>query len=149
MRRAGSFYSQSHASLRAASACGAALLAVALAGCSAMGLSQPDKKPVDPNLFPADYKTDLLSYLQTNPYPIVGTREALLSPPTQMQFGTESRYASCLRAISASGRKDKLVVFFGGEINQFIDATSAQCGAAAYQPYPEVSMLLGALGTKK
>jgi hypothetical protein len=92
-----------------------------------------------------------MSYLQLNPYPIVGTRETLLSPPALMQFGTESRYASCLRAISAGGRKDKLVVFYGGEINQFIDATSEQCGSAAYQPYPEAAAMLSAIrsGSKK
>jgi hypothetical protein len=144
-------YSQPRAAAagRASSACCAALLAVALAGCSAMGLGQPEKKPVDPNLFPTDYKTDVLTYLQTNPYNLVGTREASLSPPALMQFGTESRYFSCLRATSPNGRKDKLVVFFGGEINQFVDATGEQCGAAAYQPFPELPALLARYGSKK
>jgi hypothetical protein len=35
------------------------------------------------------------------------------------------------------GAKEKFVVFYAGLINQFVDATSEQCGAAAYQSFPE------------
>jgi hypothetical protein len=39
-------------------------------------------------------------------------------------------------------------VYFGGAINQFIDA-GEQCTGAAYQPFPELPTLLATLRSKK
>jgi hypothetical protein len=44
------------------------------------------------------------------------------------------------------GGKEKMVAFFSGQINQYVDATSQQCGAAAYQPFPELPALVSQLG---
>jgi hypothetical protein len=48
-----------------------------------------------------------------------------------------SKADRCLRIDGQNGRKEKFVVFYAGLINQFVDATSEQCGAAAYQSFPE------------
>jgi hypothetical protein len=128
-------------------AVGAVFLATALAGCTSFGFGN-DPKP-DPNLFTANFKNDLLTYLQLNPANLVGTRDASLAAPALKPFGTESRYVACLRVIGPDWRKEKMVVFFAGEINQYVDATSEQCGGADYQPFPELAAMLSRFGGKK
>ena len=124
----------------------AGLATLALAACSFGGQSDP--KPVDSNIFPADYKADLLTFLRTNPYNLVGAREASLSPPELKPFGNENRYVACLRAASPDWRKEKMIVYYGGAINQFVDATEL-CKSAAYQPFPELPAMFAELSSKK
>jgi hypothetical protein len=124
------------------------MAALALAGCSSFGLGQSDQNSIDPNIFPTDYKSGLMTFLQTNPFGLVGTREAALSAPEIKPFGQESRYVACLRIAGADGNKEKMIVYFGGAINQFVDA-GPQCSGAAYQPFPELPALLATLRSKK
>ena len=124
------------------------LAALALAGCSSFGGGQPEK-PDEPNVFPADYKAGLMAFLSSNPYGLVGAREAALSAPELKAFGTERRYVVCLRTAGPDWRKEKMVVYFGGAINQFVDAASEQCGTAAYQPFPELPAMFAQLNAKK
>jgi hypothetical protein len=123
------------------------MAALTLAGCSSFGSGQADK-PIEPNVFPADYKAGVMTFLQANPYGLVGAREAALSAPELKAFGNENRYVVCLRAVGPDWRKDKMVVYFGGAINQFIDA-GEQCNGAAYQPYPELPAMFAQLRSKK
>ncbi len=123
------------------------MAAVALAGCSSFGGGQADN-PVDPNVFPANYKAGLIAFLQNNPFGLVGTREAALSAPELKAFGNENRYVACLRVTGPDWRKDKMIVYFGGAINQFVDA-GEQCNGAAYQPYPELPAVFTQLRSKK
>ena len=118
---------------RALLACQAAFF-WALAGCSQFG--KPEEKP-EPNIYPANYKTDLLAYLREKPDVLVNASAAYISTPALKQFGSESRYFVCLQIDGQKGRKEKFVVFYAAVINQFVDATSEQCGAAAYQSFPE------------
>ena len=124
------------------------MAALALAGCSSFGFGGGDQKPIEPNVFPADYRSGLMAFLQTNPSGLVGTREAALSPPELKPFGLESRYVACLRIAGTDGNKEKMVVYFGGEINQFIDA-GPQCTGVAYQPFPELPALFATLRARK
>ncbi|HEX4557518.1 MAG TPA: hypothetical protein VH249_26260 [Xanthobacteraceae bacterium] len=125
---------------------GLAVIAGALAACSSLA---PEPQAQNPNLVPDNYKALLLTRLQTDPYSLVGGREAFVSAPTLKAFGTESRYVVCLRVVAPDMRKEKLVVFFAGEINQFVDAASGDCAAAAYQPFPEMTAALARFGGKK
>jgi hypothetical protein len=129
-------------------AAAAGVVALALAGCSSFGFGGAPEKPVDPNVFPADYKSGLMAFLQNNPVGLVGAREAALSAPELKPFGTESRYVACLRVAGPDWRKDKMVVYFGGAINQFVDAGD-QCTGVAYQPFPELPALFAQLRSKK
>jgi hypothetical protein len=54
--------------------------------------------------------------------------------PVLKQFGSESRYFVCLRIDGQNVRKEKFVVFYAGLINQFVDATSEQCGTTHITP---------------
>ena len=103
---------------------------LALAGCSQFG------KP-EPNIYPANYKKDLSAYLRENSDVLVNASATYISTPALKQFGSESRFFVCLRIDGQNGRKEKFVVFYAGLINQFVDATSEQCGAAAYESFPE------------
>jgi hypothetical protein len=133
------------------SACRGALLALLLAGCSGIpGFGRSEEKPVDPNAYPADYKADVLAYLQNNAAELDGARDPYLSAPTLGQLaGAESRYFVCLRMDRPDGRKEKVIVFYGGLINQYIDASGRQCAAAAYQPFPEIAAAVAQMRGKK
>jgi hypothetical protein len=129
-----------------------AAVTLALGGCSSFN-SPPVNGP-DPNIYPANYKATMLTFLQTNAAGIVGTASAQLAPPTLRQFGSETRYVACLNASGTddirreSWHKEKMFVFYGGEINQFIDATEEGCKGAAYAPFPELPAMLAQLRSK-
>ena len=121
-------------------------LGAALAGCSSWQAEPP--RP-DPNLFPNNYKSELIFYLIANPRGFENTRESYLSAPVLKPFGNDSRYVACLRVIGPDWRREKMVVYFGGEINQFVDATKEMCATAAYQPFPEATAELSKFGMKR
>jgi hypothetical protein len=131
---------------RASFACHLIALFAVLAGCSDLG--KPEQKP-DPNAYPTNYKTDLSAYLRKNPDELVNVSTAYISTPALKQFKSESRYFVCLRLEGQDQHKEKIAIFFAGMINIFVDATSEQCGAAAYQPFPELlAGFLPASGSK-
>jgi hypothetical protein len=120
-------------------------LAGALAACSSLSSRPPT---VDANLAPANYKSSVLAFLQQNPFGLVGTVTADLSPPMLKPFGTESRYVACLRASGPNWHKEKMIVYYGAQINQFVDASEEACKDAAYQPFPELIAMLAQLQSK-
>jgi hypothetical protein len=123
----------------------ATAIAVALGGCSLGGSSKAP--PVDPNLFPADYRARLIDYLRTYLVDVTNIRDAYVTEPALKPVGNDSRYVVCLRynARDGSGHymgdKEKMIFYFAGRLNQFIDATKDYCGNAAYQPFPELQTL--------
>jgi hypothetical protein len=124
----------------------AALLPLILSGCSGGGFGRPEEKVVDPNLFPANYRTLLVTYFQEHQTEMESVRDPLISVPALGQFGgAQSRYFVCLRMDQHGSRVEKLVVFFGGQINQMTDATGSQCIGLAYQPFSELSTVLATM----
>ena len=134
---------------RAVFACVSILLVAAAAGCSDFSLWGKPDKPVDPNVYPENYKKDVLAYLKAHPAEMLNVREASISAPALRQFGSESRFFACLRVSGLDWRKDKTVIFYSGGINQFIDAEGDQCGAAPYQPFPELVAQITQMKGKK
>jgi hypothetical protein len=121
---------------------------VALGGCSGgAGFGRSEEKAPDPKLFPAEYKAKLMAYLQDNSLELENVRDAWVSAPALGQFGTppQERYFACLRMEGQGPRKEKLLIFYAGQINQYIDAADKQCATAAYQPFPELSGLVAKL----
>ena len=114
--------------------CHLAAFFLAFAGCSQFG--KPEEK-LEPNVYPANYKKDLLAYLREKSDVPVNASATYISTPALKQFGSDSRYFVCLRIDGQNVRKEKFVVFYAGLINQFVDATSEECGTAAYQSFPE------------
>jgi len=114
---------------RAVFACVSILLVAAVAGCSDFSLWGKPDKPIDPNVYPENYKKDVLTYLKAHPAEMLNVREASISAPALRQFGSESRFFACLRVSGPDWRKDKTVIFYSGGINQFIDAALASACA--------------------
>ena len=123
--------------------------ALALAGCGANDyLGKP--KEVEPNIVPTDYKKEIMDTLQHTLTDPTNVRDAFISESVLGAVGRDQRYLVCVRSNSRgfqreyTGRKDRVAYFFGGHLNQLIDATKEQCGNAAYKPFPELEkMCLG------
>lgn len=135
----------------------AALLAVALCGCST-GRSRGDRE-TRLNAYPDNYKADLLGAMHaylTDPTEI---RDAYVTDPAIKPVGQQNRYAACLRfnAKNSDGRytgsRDIMAVFVAGRFDQFIDQSTVasqpslettlkeQCGQAEYKRFPELEAL--------
>ena len=128
----------------AANACLLSTLAVSLIGCSGSSSKQPEENP---NVFPADYKNEILLTMTNTLEDPTKIRDAFISEPALRQAGKEERYVVCVRSDSRNanrnytGSKDRIGYFYAGHLNQLIDATKEQCGNAAYKPFPELEKL--------
>jgi hypothetical protein len=121
-----------------------AALVFVLAGCSS------DSKPPaveNPNVFPSDYKSEILLTLTRTLDNPTNVRGAFVTEPFLRRAGTEERYVVCIRSDSRdlagrySGSKDRIAYFYAGHLNQLVEATKEQCGSAAYKPFPELEQL--------
>ena len=121
----------------------ASALALALSACSS------DKKELEenPNVFPADYKSEILTTMTSTLDNPTNVRNAYISDPILRAAGKDERYIVCVRSDSRNvngqyaGSKDRIAIFYAGHLNQLIDATKEQCGNAAYKPFPELEHL--------
>jgi hypothetical protein len=113
------------------------------------GLAACETKPerLDPNSSPANYKADVIGLVRTTVGDPTNIRDAYISEPALKLSGAENRYVVCVR-FNGKGRdgqymgpKEKMVVYFGGSPNQYVDATPDKCGGANYQPFPELEAL--------
>jgi hypothetical protein len=113
-----------------------------LAACSGT-----EKPAVEPNLFPADYKDQILKAMPEVVADTAYIRDAGITDPALMQFGAAQRYAACVRfnprksGTEYDGIQVRLAIFNGGSLTQFTKATTEQCGSAAYKPFPEMERL--------
>lgn len=116
-------------------------VAMVLAACS----SSP-KEP-DPNIYPKEYKAQILLELQRLLDDPTNVRDAYISEPALVTVNKEQRYRVCVRSNSRNlvkeyeGSKDRIAYFYAGFLNQLVEATPEQCGSAAYQPWPELQTL--------
>jgi hypothetical protein len=129
--------------IRAKSLCLLSVFAAAVAGCSSSG-----KPPAeDPNVFPSAYKDEILNTLTNLLDDPTNIRGAYISDPVLRTVGKDQRYTVCVRFDSRDankqylGSKDRIAFFYGGQLNQLVDASKEQCGNAAYKPFPELERL--------
>ena len=129
--------------MKIASACLLSALAAGLIGCS----SSSKQSEENPNVFPADYKNEILLTMTSTLDDPTNVRGAFISEPALRQAGKEERYVVCVRSDSRNANKqytgsmDRIGYFYAGHLNQLIDATKEQCGNAAYKPFPELEKL--------
>lgn len=127
------------------------LAVIALAGCSSgMNFGGPKQKQpdviVNSNAYPANYRVQIVTMLQTllsDRADFIGT---LIAPPTLKPVAGSSypHYVVCLQfnRPEPDGPKTKVVIYLGGEPQQYVDATPDQCDGAAYQPFTELQASL-------
>jgi len=131
----------------------AILLALTCAACSkasdmfdSFTFAQSREKPVEANIFPADFKTQIIKampQLQDDPSNLRG---AFYSDPMLDPKGTVSVYTSCVRFEPRDltkqylGSRDYAVYYYGGRLQQFVPA-QGQCGYATFKPFPELEQV--------
>jgi hypothetical protein len=113
------------------------MAAAALAGCSNFGKPQQAATP-DPNLFPANYRSALVTFLRQSLTNKSDFRGGMISEPAIKTVGGSQRYVVCVQFNPQSAIKTKAAVYLSGQMTQFVDAAPDQCADAAYQPFREL-----------
>lgn len=111
------------------------LASVAIAGCST------PKPAVDPNVMPTDYRNQIATYLSQLLTDRADFRLSLVGAPVLKPVGASEHYIVCVMLNGRNQHKEKLVIYLGPNINQFVDATPGQCSDTAYQPFKELAAL--------
>jgi len=130
-----------------------ALIAGLLAGCS--GESKvldyitpgkvPDPPALEPGLFPANYKAEIINFLRGSLTTRV--KDAYIGQPVLRPMDKVQQYVTCVRYSSLdeknqpAGSETKLAVFPGGRLMQFIPGDPQICAGLAYQRFPELESL--------
>src|ERR1700729_3200009 len=110
---------------------------IAIAGCS-----NTAKPEVDANLMPTDYRNQVATYLGQVVTDRADFRNSMIGSPVLKQVGASEHYVVCVMLNGRNQHKEKVVIYLGTDINQFVDATPGQCADAAYQPFKELAALL-------
>jgi hypothetical protein len=128
---------------RVTSLCLLSALALVAAGCSSSSKAPEE----NPNVYPSNYKDEILNTMTTMLDDPTNVRSAYISDPVISTVGKEGRYTVCVRSDSRNankeytGSKDRIGYFYAGHLNQLVGATREQCGNAAYKPFPELEKL--------
>lgn len=106
------------------------------------------------NVFPANYKADLLALLRNYLNDPTAVRSAALSVPERKKFGGGERYVACFRYDARQdgryrGAKTALLVFVSGKLDRMIEGAESVegqqsrelCKDAAFTPFPEAERL--------
>ena len=129
---------------RTARLCLLTVLAMAVSACSLT-----DSKPPleNPNIFPTDFRNEILLTLPRALDDQTNIRDAFISDPALTPVGKDQRYTVCVRYNARDrnhnymGSKDRIGYFYGGRLNQLVEASKGECGNAAYKPFPELEKL--------
>ena len=98
------------------------------------------------NVFPENYRAEILAYQRSYLNDPAGIRSAAISQPALRKVGSVERYAVCVRfnAKAAGGAytgvRDHLAIFLAGKLDQMA-MTREECKDAAYGPFPELERL--------
>ena len=111
------------------------LASAVIAGCSA------PKPAVDPNVMPTDYRNQIATYLSTVLIDRADFLLSLIGAPVLKPAGAGEHYIVCVMLNGHNQHKEKVVIYLGPNINQFIDAAPGQCTDTAYQPFKELTAL--------
>jgi len=146
-------------------------MAVALAACTTeLGPTQSELRANwdAQNVFPQNYKTDLLAFLRTYLNNPVGIRSASVSAPVLKKAGPGERYVVCITYNARdtfgkyTGPKEAVAVFVSGKLDRFAElgrersqtgeaegeasaerqrAPREMCKDATFAPFPELEAL--------
>jgi hypothetical protein len=125
------------------------LVAISLVSCYATGSQPVDSGTTNStaNVFPTNYKSDLLAFYRTYLNDPTRVRDAGISEPMLKDLGPISRYVVCVRYNARksngeyAGSKVNVAIYLGGKFTQLGDPKSDACATVAYQPFPELEQL--------
>jgi hypothetical protein len=128
------------------------LALLAVSGCSSdLGPSQGELRAQweAMNVYPQNYKQDLLAFLRTYLNDPSRIRAAGVSQPQLKTIGPGRRYVACVRYNARNsdgkyaGSTDGAAVYVSGKLDSYLDGKQAQpyCKDAAYAPFPELERL--------
>jgi hypothetical protein len=123
-------------------------LTLALAACGqTLDELSKDQRRADwaaANVYPANYRAELIAYLRTYLNDPSGIREAAISEPVLKPVGYGDRYMVCVRfnpkraGGGYAGAKDHLVIYAGGKLDRYLEAAGENCKDAAFAAFPEL-----------
>ena len=122
----------------------AATLGVILGGCSVT--KPPEVKPLEPGLFPKDYKTEVVNFLRSSLTTKV--KDAFIAEPVLKTLDKVPQYITCVRYTlrdnknQSIGNEAKLAVFLGGRLMQFLPEDPKLCAGLNYQRFPEIETMI-------
>jgi hypothetical protein len=133
----------------------ASLAAAVLAGCATdIGPTSAELKArwEAQNIYPQNYRQDLLAFLRTYLNNPAQVRAAAVSQPQLRYIGPGDRYVSCVRfnARNSDGKyvglKEGAATFVSGKLERFFDTPRELrerelCKDAAFAPFPELERL--------
>ena len=127
--------------IRSSLAVGFLLASLTAAGCA--GGSDP-KPPENAQSGPppAQYKAQIAAFLRTTLVQRADFQGTLIGAPALKPVGQNQHYVVCLKFSPRSEFKEKVVIYLGESIAQFIDASPGQCADAAYQPFQDLEDMM-------
>jgi len=102
------------------------------------------------NVFPQNYKNDLMAFMRTYLNDPTHVRSASVSQPVLKQVGPGQRYVACVRYNARvdgkyAGLKDGAATYVSGKLDRYLSAppevVKELCKDAAYGPFPELETL--------
>jgi hypothetical protein len=115
-------------------------LVFALSACGHNVVTDDD----DINVYPTNYKSDILAAMHAYLKNPTGIRDAAISEPTIKSSGTVNRYVACLRftpkknASEYGGTREIAAVFMAGRLDRFVDLPKTECTGITYAAFPEL-----------
>jgi hypothetical protein len=127
------------------------LLPIALAACAgsddSKSISFTDDRGVSNQPYPANYRTELLSFMKTYLNNPVGVHDAAMADPVQRTVGGRLRYVSCLRFSpresdgSYREPRERAIIYVDGRLDHVAENASDACAGAVYGPFPELEKM--------
>jgi hypothetical protein len=122
--------------------CVAAMLV--LAACNVTPPKPPD---IDPLTAPVDYRKQIIEMMPKLVDDPSGMRDTAVTELSLQPVGGATLYTACVRFNPKKSRteymgvQERLAVFHGGYLAQFVSVSGGQCAKAAWQPFPELAKL--------
>jgi len=125
------------------------LLPIALAACAGGGdgRSITGDRGTANQLYPNNYRAELLAFMKTYLNDPVGVRSAAMAEPVQRTVGGRLRYVSCLRFIpresdrSYRDVRERAVLYVDGRLDRLVENASEICDGAVYAPFPDLEKM--------
>jgi hypothetical protein len=129
------------------------VLSVMLGGCSGNLSSfsfgkQAEPPPLEPNLYPAKYKSEVTAFMRTYLANPVKVKDAFIAEPVLRPVAGTTHYISCIRynprdtSNKYLGVTTSFAIFLGGRLNQLLPEDPQMCAGLNYQRFPELEAMV-------